>query len=50
MYDPESLGDLLVRLGYENVREVPFREGKISAVAQLDLPERKSESFYIEAE
>jgi len=50
MYDAQAFSSLLLRLGYQQLRECGFREGKIPAVASLDLKERRSESFYIEAE
>lgn len=50
MYDARSLCHLLSQIGYQKIRECAFREGAIPELAQLDLPERKSESFYMEAE
>jgi hypothetical protein len=50
MYDADSFCRLLSRLGYQRVRECGFRNGKNPEVSRLDLPERKKESFYIEAE
>jgi hypothetical protein len=50
MSDALSFSKLLSQLGYINVRQRAYGEGKVPAVTQLDLPERRSESFYIEAE
>jgi Methyltransferase domain len=48
MYDAESFSQLLVRLGFQNVREQAFGEGRLPALSCLDIPSRRAESFYIE--
>jgi hypothetical protein len=50
MYDASSFSRLLTDLGYRQVRECAYSESKVPELARLDLPVRKSESFYVEAE
>jgi len=50
MYDVESLSRLLEDVGYTEIREYGFREGRLPEVAELDLADRRAESFYIEAQ
>jgi hypothetical protein len=50
MYDASTFSKLLSELGYSNVRQCVYGEGKVPGLVRLDLPERRSESFYIEAE
>jgi hypothetical protein len=50
MYDASSFSRLLCDLEYREVRQYSYREGKITELARLDLPMRKNESFYVEAE
>jgi hypothetical protein len=50
MYDVASLCRLLAELGYGPVRECAYGEGRVPEVARLDLPERRAESFYVEAQ
>jgi len=49
MYDADSFSQILVRLGYRDVREHSFGEGRLPALSALDIPSRQAESFYIEA-
>lgn len=48
MYDADSFSRLLTRLGFRDVRECPFGEGRMPALSCLDIPSRQAESFYIE--
>ena len=50
MYDAESFSQVLVRLGFHDVRECSFGHGRLPALSSLDIPSRQSESFYIEAD
>ena len=50
MYDASSFSKLLSELGYSNIRQCVYGQGKVPALVRLDLPERRSESCYIEAE
>ncbi|HVA82157.1 MAG TPA: methyltransferase domain-containing protein [Candidatus Binataceae bacterium] len=50
MYDVDSLSRLLEDAGYTEMRERGFREGRTPEVAELDLAERRAESFYVEAQ
>jgi predicted SAM-dependent methyltransferase len=49
MYDAESFSRLLERVDFRNVRECSFGESQCPELAELDLPARKDESFYVEA-
>lgn len=49
MYDADSFSQILIRLGYRDVRERSFGEGQLPALSALDIPSRQAESFYIEA-
>ena len=50
MYDVDRLIRLLEDAGYTEIRECGFREGRTPEVAELDLAERRAESFYVEAQ
>lgn len=49
MWAPKSLSMLLRQIGYREVYECKFREGRLGEVAMLDLESRCDESFYVEA-
>lgn len=49
MYDAESFSQVLVRLGFQDVREHSFGQSRLPALTCLDISSRRSESFYIEA-
>jgi hypothetical protein len=48
MYDADSFSQLLVRLGFRDVQERSFGEGRLPALSYLDIPSRQAESFYME--
>ena len=48
MYDAVSFAQVLARVGFRDVREHSFGEGRLSALSHLDIPSRQAESFYIE--
>ncbi len=48
MYDAESFSQVLVRLGFHDVRERSFGESQLPALGCLDIPSRQAESFYME--
>ncbi len=50
MYDVCSFSRLLCHLGYRDVRQCLYGEGKMPDVALLDLRARRTESFYVEAQ
>lgn len=50
MYDVASFSRLLSDLGYRNVRQCGFRQGRIEEMARIDLEQRRMESFYVEAD
>lgn len=50
MYDAEGFMRLLRHLGYRNVEEIGFRRSRMPELASLDIPRRKEESFYVEAQ
>lgn len=49
MYDAESFSQILIRLGFRNVEERSFGEGRVPELNCLDIPSRQAESFYVEA-
>lgn len=49
MYDAASLEHRLETHGFSNIEECKFGEGRCPDVEALDLPNRRDESFYIEA-
>jgi len=50
MHNVDSLIRLFEDAGYTEIREYGFREGRTPEVAELDLAERRAESFYVEAQ
>ena len=49
MYDAASFSQVLVRLGFREIRECEINEGQLPALNCLGIPSRQAESFYIEA-
>jgi hypothetical protein len=49
MYDANSFRAILEQLGYANIASTEFGLGRLKELAELDIPERRDESFYIEA-
>jgi predicted SAM-dependent methyltransferase len=49
MFDERSLTHLLREAGFAAAQVMPFRESRISDIADLELDVRKSESLYVEA-
>lgn len=50
MYDAKSFSELLRDLDYQNVRLVDFGESRMPILGCLDIPSRRKDSFYVEAE
>lgn len=48
MYDVRSFAQVLARVGFRDIREHSFGEGRLPALNHLDIPSRQAESFYIE--
>lgn len=49
MYDADSFRAILERLGYDSIAASEFAQSSMKELAQLDVPERRDESFYMEA-
>jgi hypothetical protein len=49
MYDAESFSRVLTKLGFRDVKERQFGEGRVAELSCLDISSRQHESFYIEA-
>jgi predicted SAM-dependent methyltransferase len=49
MYDEESFRFLLCMKGYREIDARQYRMSRLAALTEMDLAERKEESFYIEA-
>jgi hypothetical protein len=49
MYDAASFSQILVRLGFRDVQQHSFGQGRLPALSCLDIPSRQVESFYLEA-
>ena len=49
MYDTDSFGSILDQLGYGDIAVSEFATSRMKELAELDIPERRDESFYIEA-
>jgi len=48
MYDAKSFTQVLARIGFQDVREHSFGEGRLPALSHLDIPSRQADSFYVE--
>jgi predicted SAM-dependent methyltransferase len=49
MYDARSFGDLLRRIGFNEIAQTEFGVSRMPELSELDLELRRKESFYIEA-
>jgi methyltransferase family protein len=49
MYDAESFARLLTKLGFRDVKECQFGQGRFTELSCLDISSRQHESFYLEA-
>jgi len=49
MYDAASFSRVLSELGFRDIRESSFGQGRLRLLNRLDIPSRQAESFYIEA-
>lgn len=49
MYDAESFSRVLTKLGFRDVKECQFGQGRLPELSSLDIASRQHESFYIEA-
>ncbi len=49
MYDADSFHAILEQLDYANIARSEFGRSRIRELAELDIPERQHESFYVEA-
>ncbi len=49
MYDADSFRAILEHLGYTDIASSEFGQSRMKELAELDIPERGDESFYIEA-
>jgi hypothetical protein len=49
LYDSDSFRTMLLALGYRDLRVCTYRNGRLPALAKLDVPRWAEESVYVEA-